>query len=100
MRVCVLFRGTPVGGPARVADAVSAIERTKANRLFEVAELSFGATNLEFVSFIDDRDTGRVVTAIFELAQPIDNERHDLFVAYVTDNSTHALNLAPGFTST
>src|SRR5215218_4675734 len=89
MRMCVLFSRAAVCGPACVADAVRAIKRIEANRLFQVAQLSFGAANLEIVSFIDDSNAGRVVAAIFEFAQPIDNERHDLFVAYVTNNSTH-----------
>src|SRR5690242_21105218 len=54
----VFFSGTAVRGPARVADAVSAVERTQANDLFEVAQFSFGATDFEVVFFVDDRDTG------------------------------------------
>src|ERR1700752_1739915 len=50
MRMCVLFGGTPVSGPTRVTDAVSAVERTQTNRLFEIAQLAFSATNLELVS--------------------------------------------------
>src|ERR1700754_509115 len=95
MRMCVLFGGTSVRGPTRVADSVSAVERTQTNRLFEIAQLSFSTANLELVTFIDDRDARRVVTAILELPQPVDNERHDLFVAYVTNDSTHA-RFTPG----
>ncbi len=82
-------------GPARVADAVGAVERAETNRLFEIAQFSFRATDLEFVSFIDDRDTGGVVAAIFEFSQTVDNERHNLFIAYVSNNSTHAFDNAP-----
>jgi hypothetical protein len=52
MRVGVLFGGTPVRGPACVADAVRAVDRTESNRLFEVAQFAFGAANLEIVAFI------------------------------------------------
>src|SRR5215211_5777598 len=93
MRMSVLFSGTAVCGPTRVADAVSAVEWTQADGLFEVAQFSFSATDLEVVLFIDDRNTGRVVAAIFELAQPIDDERHHLFVSDVTNNSTHSICL-------
>jgi hypothetical protein len=58
MWVRVLFRGTPVRSPTRVADAVSAVERAETDRLFEVAKFAFGATNLEVVVFVDDRNTG------------------------------------------
>ena len=58
MRMRVLFGRTAVGGPTRVADAVSAVERTQTNRLFEIAQFSFGATNLEIVIFVDDGDAG------------------------------------------
>jgi hypothetical protein len=91
MWMCVLFGGAAVCGPARVADAVSAVERAQANDLFEVAQFAFGAADLEVVVFVDDGDTGGVVAAIFELPQTIDDERHNLFIAYVTNNSTHAI---------
>src|ERR1041385_6632457 len=87
----VLFSGTAVCGPARVANAVRAVERTQANDLFEVAQFSFGATDFEVVFFVDDRDTGRVVAAILEFTQPIDDERHHLLVSDVANNSTHSI---------
>ena len=91
MWVRVLFGGTPVGGPTSVTDAVGAIERTETNGLFEIAQFSFRAADLEVVTFIDDGDAGGVVAAVFEFSQPIDDERHNLFIAYVTNDSTHAL---------
>src|SRR6185369_14699917 len=97
MRVRVFFGGTAVRGPTRVADAVGAVEWTEPDRLFEIAQFSFGATNLEVVIFIDDGDTRRVVTAILEFAQPVDDERHHLLIAYITNNSTHALRSTPFF---
>jgi hypothetical protein len=54
----VLFGGPAVGGPARVADAVSAVERAQADDLFEVAQFAFGTTDFEIVLFVDDRDPG------------------------------------------
>ena len=89
MRMRVLFSRPAVSGPARVADAVGSIERTQANDFFEVAQFSFGAPNLEIVAFINDGDAGRVVTAILELAQAVNDQRHNLLVSNVTNNSTH-----------
>src|SRR5690349_20059308 len=91
----VLYGRTAVSGPTRVADAVRAVERTEPNRLFEIAQFAFGATNLEIVLFIDDSDARRVVTAILEFAQPVDDERHYLFIANVTNNSTRASLITP-----
>ena len=58
MRVSVLFGGTTVRGPTRVADTVGAVDGTEPDRFFEVAQFAFGATNLEVVVFVDDRNTG------------------------------------------
>src|SRR5690349_19608163 len=95
MRMRVLFGRTAVSGPTRVADAVRAVEWTEPNRLFEIAQFAFGATDLEIVLFVDYGDARRVVTAILEFAQPVDDERHDLFIANVTNNSTHASLITP-----
>ena len=91
MRMRVFFGGTAVRGPARMADAIGAVERTQPNRFFEVAQLAFSAADLEFVILVDDGDARRVVAAIFELPQTIDDQRHYLFVSDVTNNSTHKL---------
>ena len=62
----ILFRRTAMGGPARVADAVGAVERLQADRLFEIAQLAFGAAHLQTVAIAGDRDSGRVVAAILQ----------------------------------
>src|SRR5687767_15741731 len=93
MRVGVFFSRASVRGPARVADAVGAIKRAKPDRFFEVAQFAFGTTYLELVTFVDHGDTRGVVTAILELAQSVDDQRHDLFVTYISNNSTHAVNV-------
>ena len=46
----VLFGGTPMGGPAGVADAVGAVERLEADDLFQVAQLALGAAHLQSVA--------------------------------------------------
>jgi hypothetical protein len=78
-----------------MADAVSAVERAETDRLFEIAQFSFGAPDLELVVFINDCDPGGVVAAIFEFPQPIDDERHHLLVPDVSNNSTHAFAITP-----
>jgi hypothetical protein len=59
--------------------------------VFEIAQLTFGPLNLELVIHIDDRNAGRIVTAIFQLAQAVNNQRHHLFVSDVSDYSTHKI---------
>ena len=43
----VFFCGTPVRGPAGMADAVCAIERLETNDFFQIAQLALGAPNLQ-----------------------------------------------------
>ena len=47
MRMRILFAGTAVRGPTGVANAIGAIERLVADDFFEVAQLAFGAANLQ-----------------------------------------------------
>src|SRR5205085_6594737 len=90
-----------VCGPARVPDAVCAVERLQPDRFFQVAQFAFGAANVQMMRLIHDRDAGRVVTAILKFAQAINDDRHDLFIAHVTNDATHTkvflrpLNFAP-----
>ena len=50
MRMGVFFGGAAVGGPAGVADAVGAVERLQADGFFQVAQLAFGAADLQAVA--------------------------------------------------
>jgi hypothetical protein len=89
VRVRVLFGRSSVRRPARVADAVSTVERLEANRLFEITQLAFGATDSQLLIFVNDGDPGGVVTAVLELAQPVENDWDYLLVANITNNATH-----------
>ncbi len=89
MRVSVLFRGTSVRGPASVADAVGAVERLQADDFFQVAQLAFGAANLQAAAIAGHRDSGRVVAAILQPTQAINDDRHYALFADITDNSAH-----------
>src|ERR1700756_3133552 len=92
VRVGVLFTGTSVGRPARVADPVSAFEGLEANDLFQVAELALGATHLKAAAVSGDGNAGGVVAAILKTTQPIDDDRHNLLFADVSDDATHKMN--------
>ena len=54
MRMSVFFRGTSVSGPAGVANAVGAVERLEADGFFQIAQLAFGAPELQLVPVAGD----------------------------------------------
>src|SRR5271165_5338520 len=69
MRVRILFRGTAVRCPAGVADAIGAVERLVPDDFLEIAQLAFGAANLEPLAIAGDGDAGRIVAAVLQLAE-------------------------------
>jgi hypothetical protein len=85
----VLFGWPSMGRPTRVAYAVCAVQRMESNRLFEISQFTFGTAQLEMMLFIGNGYSGRVVPAILELSQTVEDQRHNLFITNVTDNSTH-----------
>jgi hypothetical protein len=52
-------------------------------------QLAFRAANLQFVILVHNRNACGIIAAIFKLSQALDDQRHDLFVADVSDYSTH-----------
>ena len=70
-------------GPARVPDTVYAVERIEANRFLKVRSLpELGESQLAVVP--DDRDAGRIVTAILESSKAVQDQRyHSLLVQYI-----------------
>ena len=51
MRMGIFLGRAAVRGPARVADAVEAVQRRDADRFLEIAQLPGGAANFEFAVF-------------------------------------------------
>src|SRR5207248_522089 len=92
VRMRVLFRRTAVSCPSRMAEAVNAVERFGFNRLFEISQLARAAPPLD-AAVAHHSDAGRVVTAVFETAQPIEQDGHHLLIADVADDAAHSLNL-------
>ena len=74
MRVRVFFGGAAVRGPAGVSDAVSAVERLQADDFFQIAQLAFGAANLQAFAIARDRDARGVVAAVFQPPQALDDD--------------------------
>ncbi len=80
-----------VGGPARVADAGTTLERLAQETALEVSELALSAPARE-VAVLDGRDPSRIVAAIFETAQRVDEVGRDRLRAKYSDDPAHKLN--------
>src|SRR5579863_291343 len=85
----VLFGGTPVRSPARVPNAIGAAERLEADGLFQVAQLAFGASQLQPVPVAGYCDSSGIVAAILQATQPFDDDRNYTLLTDVADNATH-----------
>src|SRR6266702_7034769 len=96
VRMGVLFGGAAVGCPAGVADAVSSIERFQADNFFQIPQLAFGAANLKSFPVAAHSYARRVVAAILQALEPINNDRHDSLVTHVSNDATHLELLACG----
>src|SRR6266404_915997 len=91
MWVSILFGRPSVRSPSRVTNSVCAVERFQANTFFEVSQLAFSAANCENAFLIHDRDSRRIVAAVLELLQPVENYTYHLLIAYVSYYSTHLI---------
>src|SRR5205807_10426488 len=92
MGMSVAVVGRPVGGPARVTDAVA----PRAGPLAQVACQIGNATRL--LADVQMRPgqrgyTGTVITAILQAAQSFNQDRFRFTRADITDNSTHGVLL-------
>ncbi len=97
MRVGVLFSGAAMSGPARVADAVGAIQRRLGDNLLEIAKLTRGAADLQLAGLRHDGDARRIITAILKFAQSFDDDRHNFLGPDIANYSAHARSLLTGF---
>ena len=80
VRMRVALGGTAVRRPARVADAGVALQRLLQEAAFEVAQLALGATALE-VAVLDGGNAGRIIAAILEPTQGVDEVGSDRFLS-------------------
>ena len=88
MRMGVGFVGNAVRGPARVADADRAVERTVGDAALEIDQLALGAAPVE-VTVLDRGDAGRIVSAILKAFERIHDKRRHRRAAYDSNDSTH-----------
>ena len=90
MRMGIALGRRAVGRPAGMADAGAAREGLPGELGLEVAQLAFGAAPRQ-VSVFQRRDAGRVVAAIFEPLQRIDQKRRHRLPTEDADDPAHAL---------
>ena len=88
MRVGVLVARLAMRRPARMRDARRTLEAVR-QQLFQLANpaLALGQAQL---AHMGDRDSGRVVAAIFEPVQPLHQDRRRVALADIADDAAHA----------
>ena len=84
----IALAGLAVRRPARVADADRAGQRFAAKTRLEVYELAFGAPALD-VAVDQGGDAGRIVAAIFQALQRLDQQGGDGCLADDSDDAAH-----------
>src|SRR5216684_502719 len=85
VRVGVFLGWPAVRRPARVADAVLTRQRIGDDHPFEVRQLA-GASPQVHRAAVHDRDARRIVAAVLELSQPLDENGHDILRPDISDN--------------
>ena len=94
VRVGVALDRLAVRGPARVADAGAALQGLVGEPQLQVLELALGAPAIE-VAVLDGGDAGRVVAAIFEPPQRVDEIARHRPSAKNADDAAHAARQVP-----
>ena len=89
MGVGVGLAGLAMRGPAGVPDARSAADGAPGDQAFELDELALGAAKLD-QAVGERRETRRIVAAVFEAPQPVEDVRRRLIRARDTDDSAHS----------
>jgi len=88
LRVGVGLGGSAVRRPPRVTDTGRPVEGFVIRLLLEVLELTGGAQDLDLVG-AQHRHAGGVIPAVLEATQPVEQHRHHLVRAHVTDDAAH-----------
>ena len=74
--------------PARMGDAGDAVERVLFQLSREIVELALGAP-ADKLAILDRANAGRVIAAIFEPLQAVEQPLRDIRLSDDPDNSTH-----------
>ena len=90
VRMGVPDRGRAMGRPPGMRDPGDAVERIVGQFTRQIVELAFGAAPLE-LAIVDGADPRRVIAAVFEALEPVEQPLRDVAPADESDNSTQAL---------
>jgi hypothetical protein len=74
-----------------MADAVGAVDRRFLDYFLEVVQLSRSAADVHLAVLSDNGYPCRIITAIFQTPQSVEDERNDFFGADISDDSAHGL---------
>jgi hypothetical protein len=88
LRVGIHLVWRAVGGPASMADPEMAVHGGRDDRRLQSRDLARDFARLESLA-VHDGQTCRVVSAVFEALEPLDQHWRDDFWTNVADNSTH-----------
>ena len=91
VRVGIGLGGRAMGRPAGVTDAGPAGERLPVELFLEIAEFPLGPPPRQPAAF-ERRDAGRIVTAVLQPLQRLENERRHRRRAENPDNAAHRLH--------
>ena len=95
MRMRIVVGHFSVRSPAGVADSVATGSGLFGHQFREGGDPSRTLAGLDVI-MIDNRHTGRVVAAILEASQPIEQDRRRLRTTDVTDDSAHDFECSGG----
>jgi len=88
MRMGILFRWLPMGGPPSMADSDRSLELVGFERILKVDQLAHTPSDGNFF-FLHNGDSRGVVTSVLQLRQSPDENRDRILIADVSDDSTH-----------
>ena len=88
VRVRVLVGRLAVRGPAGVADAGGALRHRLAEALLQIRQLALGPHHRQAV-VAEDGDAGRIVSAVLQLPQPLDQQACALLIPDVSHDAAH-----------
>jgi len=98
VRMGIFLGRASVRRPAGVSDAVHAVQRSDADGFLEISQLAGGAANIELAVVADHCDPGRIIAAVLEPPQAVEDQWNNALGPDITDNSAHdeILQVCPG----
>ena len=79
----------PMSRPPGMTDATGAVSRLVHEEGFQIVETTTPFPHLDGVRSVQNSNTRGIVAAIFEPAQPLDQNRSSRCLSYIPDNTTH-----------